>query len=57
MYCGGDFLRVPIMPQSAGLYGTQLFGSLRRGEMPSSARLVILPWLATVAAIGQKNHW
>ncbi len=54
MYCGGSFLRVPILPQSAGLYGTQLVGSLRRGEIHSGARLVILPWLATAAAIGQK---
>jgi len=54
MYCGGNFLRVPILPQSAGLYRSQLLGSLRRGEMHSSARLGILPWLATAAAIGQK---
>jgi hypothetical protein len=54
MHSGGSFLRVPIMPQSAGLYWSQLLGSLRRGEMHSSARLGILPWLATSAAIGQK---
>lgn len=54
MYCGGNFLRVPIMPQSAGLYRSQLFGTLRRGEMHSSARLGLLPWLATAAAIGHK---
>jgi hypothetical protein len=54
MYCGGSFLRVPIMPQSAGLYRSQLLGSLRRGEIHNSARLGILPWLATAAAIGQK---
>lgn len=54
MYCGGSFLRVPIVPQSVGLYRTQLLCSLRRGEMHNSARLGILPWLATAAAIGQK---
>jgi len=54
MYVGGSFLRVPIMPQSAGLYRSQLLGSLRRGEIHSTARLGILPWLATAAAIGHK---
>ena len=54
MYCGGKFLRVPIMPQAAGLYRSQLLGSMRRGELQASARLGILPWLATAAAIGQK---
>lgn len=54
MYSGGTFLRVPILPQSAALYRTQLTGSLRRGEVSSGARLVVLPWLATAAAIGYK---
>lgn len=48
------FLRVPILPHSAGLYRTQLAGLLRRRELHSSARLGLLPWLATAAAIGQK---
>jgi hypothetical protein len=54
MYCGGLFLRVPILPQSADLYRSQLAGTLRRGEIHSSARLGLLPWLATAAAVGQK---
>jgi hypothetical protein len=54
MHFRGSFLRVPIMPQSAGLYWSQLVGSLRRGEIYSGARLGILPWLATSAAIGYK---
>ncbi len=49
-----DFLRVPILPQSAGLYGTQLSGLLKKRELQSSARLGLLPWLATAAAVGQK---
>lgn len=49
-----DFLRVPILPQSAGLYGTQLTGLLKKRELQSSARLGLLPWLATAAAVGQK---
>jgi hypothetical protein len=58
---GGDqafyarsFIRVPIMPQSAGLYSSQLTGLLRHGELTNSARLGLLPWLATAAFVGQK---
>jgi hypothetical protein len=51
---GGEFLRVPLMPQSAGLYGSQLAGLLRRRELYSTARLGLLPWLAAAAAVGQK---
>jgi hypothetical protein len=54
VYFSRDFLRIPIMPQSAGLYRTQLGGLLRRHELRSSARLGMLPWLATAAAVGQK---
>ena len=49
-----EFLRVPILPQSAKLYGSQMTGLLKRGELHSSARLSLLPWLATAAAVGQK---
>ena len=48
------FLRVPIMPQSAKLYGSQLTGMLQKGQLQSSARLSLLPWLATAAAVGLK---
>ncbi len=54
VYFSGDFLRIPILPQSAGLYRMQLAGLLRRRELHSSARLGLLPWLATAAAVGQK---
>lgn len=54
VYFARGFLRVPILPQSAGLYGTQLTGLLRKGDFESSARLSLLPWLATAAAVGQK---
>jgi hypothetical protein len=54
IYFARDFLRVPILPQSARLYGTQLTGLLRKGEFHSGARLGLLPWLATAAAVGQK---
>lgn len=54
VYFGRSFLRVPIMPQSVRLYGTQLSGLLRKRELHSSARLGLLPWLATAAVVGQK---
>lgn len=54
VYFGRDFIRVPIMPHSAALYRTQLSGLIRKGELQSSARLGLLPALATAAAVGQK---
>jgi hypothetical protein len=54
VYYGNAFLRVPIMPQSAGLYRTQLAGILKKGELQNGARLSLLPWLATAAVLGQK---
>jgi hypothetical protein len=54
VYFRRDFLRVPILPQSAALYRTQLTRLLRKRELHSSARLGLLPWLATAAAVGHK---
>jgi hypothetical protein len=54
VYYGNGFLRVPILPQSAGLYVSQLSGLLRKRELHNSARLSLLPWLATAAVVGQK---
>lgn len=54
VYFGNGLLRVPIVPQSAGLYGSQFKGLLIRRELRSGARLGLLPWLATAAAIGHK---
>jgi len=54
VYYDRSFLRVPIMPQSVRLYGTQLARTLARGELHNGARLTLLPWLATAAVIGQK---
>ncbi len=48
------FLRVPIMPQSARLYGSQLACVLGRGELEIGARLSLLPWLATAAVAKQR---
>jgi hypothetical protein len=48
------FLRIPIMPQSAKLYGSQLTTLLLNRELRNSVRLSLLPCLATAAAVGQK---
>jgi len=54
VYYGRGFLRVPLLPQSAGLYGAQLADTLRKRKLQTGARLSLLPWLATAAAVGQK---
>jgi hypothetical protein len=54
LHFGGGFLRVPIMPEAVGLYRSQIAGLLKRRELHSSARLGLLPCLATAAAIGYK---
>ena len=54
IYYARGFIRVPIMPQSAALYGSQLAGILGKRELRNGARLSLLPWLATAAVIGQK---
>ncbi len=54
VHYGNGFLRVPIMPQSAKLYGSQLAGLLQKRELHNSARLSLLPWLATAAVVAQK---
>jgi hypothetical protein len=54
IYFQRDFLRIPILPQSARLYGMQLAGLVRKRELHSGARLSLLPWLATAAVVGQK---
>ena len=53
-YYARGFIRVPIMPQSAKLYGSQLAGILKKRELHNGARLSLLPWLATAAVVGQK---
>ncbi len=54
VYYARGFIRVPIMPQSARLYTSQLAGVLGKGELQNGARLSLLPWLATAAVVGQK---
>ena len=54
VYYANRFLRIPLLPQSVGLYRSQLTGLLRKRELHSTARLGLLPWLATAALVGQK---
>ncbi len=54
VYYNRSFLRVPIVPQSVKLYGSQLAGLLRKRELNNGVRLSLLPWLATAAVVGQK---
>ncbi len=54
VYFSRGFLRVPILPRAAALYGRQLAGVLGRGELHNGVRLGLLPWLATAAVVGQK---
>ena len=49
IYYDQGFLRVPIMPHSVRLYGSELVRVLRRGELHNGARLSLLPLLGTVA--------
>ena len=55
VYFAKEFLRVPIFPSSIGLYRSQIAGLLRRGKLESSARLGLLPCLATVAFVEHKR--
>jgi len=54
VYFNHEFLRVPIMPHSAKLYGSQLAGLLRKLQLQNCVRLSLLPWLATMAVVGQR---
>lgn len=54
VYFGRGFLRIPILPHSAKLYASQLTTLFLRGELKSTARLGLLPCLATAAAVGYK---
>jgi hypothetical protein len=54
VYYARQFIRVPIMPQSVSLYGSQLAGLLRKRDLQNGARLSLLPWLATAALVGEK---
>jgi hypothetical protein len=48
------FLRVPLMPHSARLYGSEMAHVLSRGELQNCARLSLLPLLGTAAMAAQR---
>jgi len=54
LYYNKGFLRVPIMPHSVRLYGSELAHVLGRGELHNGARLSLLPILGTAAAAKQR---
>jgi hypothetical protein len=56
---GGDlrfnhFLRIPVVPQSLGLYLAELETSLRNRKIQTALRLGLLPCLAAAAALKQR---
>jgi len=54
VYPGGRFLRIPIMPNGAGLYSKQLATLASHGDVPATLRLSLLPPLASAAALAYK---
>lgn len=54
VFIRGKFIRVPIMPQGAGLYTDQVTRTAMRGDVPATFRLSLLPYLATAAALSFK---
>ncbi len=51
MYIGGRFLRIPKVPEGAGLYARQLARTVSRHDFGAAMRLSLLPPLASVAAL------
>jgi hypothetical protein len=45
------FLRIPIMPEGAGLYTEQVASTALHGNVPAALRLSLLPPLAATAAV------
>jgi hypothetical protein len=54
IYYNHGFLRVPIMPQSARLYGSEFAHVLGRGEIENCARLSLLPFLGAAALAAER---
>lgn len=48
------FLRIPMWPQGAGLYTSQLTKTALRGDAAAAFRLSLLPGLASAAAVAAK---
>jgi hypothetical protein len=54
IYTRARFLRIPIVPYAARLYGRQLRETLFKGNVPAALRLSLLPPLASAAAVAFK---
>jgi hypothetical protein len=54
LFVRGTWLRVPVFPGVASLYGRQMGSMLWRGDMPGFFRLGLLPPLASVATLAYK---
>jgi hypothetical protein len=54
IYTRARFLRLPIMPYGARLYGQQITQAAFRGNVPATFRLSLLPPLASAAAVAFK---
>ena len=50
----GQYLRLPLVPEAAGLFARQFAGTALRGNVSATFRLSLLPPLASVAAIAYK---
>jgi hypothetical protein len=51
MFARGKFLCIPVLPQGFALYVNQFAQLARHGNVPATARLSLLPPLASVAAL------
>jgi len=54
VYFRRNFIRIPLLPQGAGLYASELRRLLLNGEIRNTLRLSLLPGLATAAAVELK---
>lgn len=54
VYFKRNFIRIPLLPHSAGLYASELTRLLLNGNIRSTLRLSLLPGLATAAALELK---
>jgi hypothetical protein len=55
VYFRRNFIRIPLLPHSVGLYASELKRLLLNGEIRNSLRLSLLPGLATAAAVELKR--
>lgn len=62
LFMGGHFLRVPILPHGAELYGRQLTSMASHRNVRGTMRLCLLPSLASIAGLtfkisGKRSIW